>query len=46
MAVGRPAVRVLGRLDLTTTMPCAGDGPHVACMSVLGTVNVWRVRGA
>jgi outer membrane protein assembly factor BamB len=46
MAVDRPAVRVLGRLDLTTTAPCAADGPHVACMSVLGTVNVWRVRGA
>lgn len=46
MAAGRPAVRVLGRLDDTTTMPCAADGPHIACMSVLGRVDVWRVRGA
>jgi outer membrane protein assembly factor BamB len=41
---GRPAVRILGRLDLTTLMQCAADGSHVACISVLGTVDVWRVR--
>jgi outer membrane protein assembly factor BamB len=44
MGAGRLRARVLGRLTDTTTMPCAADGPYIACMSVLGGVDVWRVR--
>jgi outer membrane protein assembly factor BamB len=46
MGTGRQAARVLGRVEDSTSMSCDADGPYLACMSPIGTVTAWRVRGA